>query len=471
MADHSVKTLEVLEWRDVKEDVAALNPGLAEVLNQLEGVDDFEVIRAKYPYGADISKNGDFNLYVHGKLLSWRDTYIPPKIQEMLTYNWQILPLGIILENSIESYLDDGKTIIPNGLVPAGNIFSALTVFEDIHNNHMIAKSYSISAGCRSLICLTKLADMQMGDRLARKLRMPKAIFPRTYGEQFAFFKAMAESPLFSQPWQTTVIYFSEKFCSAIRHTVETRAAFLSRVWLLSSFWRNQTSYDYIWSHYSNQNLPLRIRNKHQIIETCKHLLKVLIGEAPAYIPCESDIAAPITGLTQALVDYYRPRYNFPIFMRLAHYEGKQSAYYSLHRHTFVQSIPETSESQKTFTELTNISEILSGFIDSALNNKLVFSLENTRLLHMLNYANFTYYHPSAEGIKFLNTDIQSLFEQDSRFSSYQKNYTSTSLGMPLNSLFMHGCIKIDLINKDSKFKDRNPKFNHISNHTPQRRY
>jgi hypothetical protein len=432
--------LEILQWKDVKKKVQAVNPRVAKDMNSIKGVDNFKVVRATYQFGDDIIDKGQFKLNVNGKNVVHDNRLVPNEIQEILDYNWRAIPFGIVTKGSTESYIDHLTNILPFRLMPPGTTFSVVSVFDTQQFSNTVAELRSTKAGCRSLIMLPKISHAESNQRLQAKYQVKKEnLCPKNLADQWYLLRDLAISKCFETNWEAELILFSKEFISQKPDTLELRYDLLHRVWQMESFRRNQVTHDFIWSMFL-KHLPSPLKNDAYIIETVKHLVLIAMQEVPGYIPACDDTAGPITDFTQAFLKCYRIRYHYPIFMRLEHYDGINPIYYSLHRHTFFSDVPEKPSMKQTINQLVKIREVLFLFIEYILKNKFEHPLDKTLLYQTLLNTEFDFFHPKGSGI--INHKIKSIARDDKRFLLLGSGINK-GLEFPEYSIFFHGCIRI----------------------------
>lgn len=438
MASMQIKT-----WRDVREQVIALNPEIGHTIDDIEGVERFKVLQARYHFGQELVDHGQFYLPFQGKLHQHHDPVLPQQVRDMLAYQWQVMPFGMMMRNTVETFIELPTHIIPFRLYYPGRLFSLLTIFEEAEQSPVLAKSFSTVAGCRSLITLPQIAHSQYQDRVTKRLNLSDKYMPKQFSDQWRFFKAVSDARQAQHDWSCDLIFFGREFIEAIEKTPTLKNKLLMSIWRGTAFARHQYIYDLVWSAFIEENLSLATRNSLSVMETVRYLLRVILNASPAYVPSTQDAAGPIDSLTKVLVDIYRIRYYLPVFMQLQHYDGQQPLYYSLQKPTFMHAIPTNRQSTKqTINDLKQVKQTLDMFKAQVLEDALPISVKNTLLYARLQNVNFDYYHPKADD--GIITDVPSLLQQDPRFHEVQHHYRHyNKLALPDTSLFFHGCIKV----------------------------
>jgi hypothetical protein len=429
-------------WGAIKEAALALNPFIAREINSVCGVDEFPVIVARYSFGSQIVKNGHFHLQQQERYLPLDHPAISNEARELLDYYWRVIPFGMMLHNSVETHIELPTHIIPYRLYQPGCTFSLLSIFEREGYSHIIPESYSITAGSRSLITLPQIAHQQYHKRLSKRLHLQQVFNPRTFAEQWAFFKAISQSKQFQYPWHADIIFFSRYFIEAFNHHPTLKNTLLQSIWQGTAFMRNQTTYDLVWSTFIEGNLSLALKNSLAVMETVRYLLRVIMQANGAYAPSTNDIAGPIEGFSKALLDIYRIRFYLPIFMQPQHYDNTQPVYYSLQKPFFLHAIPTKNTTSQTINIMKQIKSTFEAFKQQILQDQLPFSLKGTLLYHRLQETEVTFYHP--KGGPELKEDIETIFADDPRFGKIQQQFCHYHhLNLPDSSMFFHGCIRV----------------------------
>ncbi|EKD54404.1 MAG: hypothetical protein ACD_60C00087G0016 [uncultured bacterium] len=434
-------TMEVKTWKDVKKTIGTLNYSLAKTINSVRGSDSFKVIQVRYQYAEHIICKGKYRINIEGRNIPYEKKSMPSEIQKILNYHWRTIPFGIITHNSTESYINHTTHIVPFWALFPGKTFALLSVFDKSDFTFLIAGLYSMQSGSRSLITLPKISHQASNQRLANKYNIVKHLSPKNLSDQWYLFKEIAESTEFRTKWYSELTLFSHEFIDGINETLNLRYHLLHDIWEQNAFDRNKFAYEFIWSIFEKE-LKLSVKHDPVVIQTVKQLMLIAMRQVPAFIPADSNIAAPVSDFIDVLLHCYKIRYHLPVFMRLGPYDGIHPVYYSLQKHTFFHEMTERAIAKLTVSELTRIRNVLLLFVDYVLNNKFEHSLEKTVLLKTLKEVDFDFYHPHGEG--HINSDINSIMKDDRRFINlpFDREIKSDLL-FPEHSLFFSGCIRI----------------------------
>ncbi len=167
-----MRPMQVLTWQDVREDVLKVNPGLVEYVDEINPSKSFRIYKVRYPFGSYILKTGMLQLVNDkGKVVNALDDSISKQIQSDLIYTPN-MPIGVVLNRTIELYWKLDNNIITYNLMRPGRIFSLyaslLKPGESAHDGMM----WNITAGVRSLMLLPKISDASGFKRLKKEFNL-----------------------------------------------------------------------------------------------------------------------------------------------------------------------------------------------------------------------------------------------------------------------------------------------------------
>ena len=435
-------SVEVICWRDIKHTVQTLAPDLYEGIESIDGVDQFSLVRARYPFGADIVKRGRFYVPVNGQSVDYDHPTIPLGLKSLLNYPWKVGPFGMVTHNTCEAFVELPSHVVPTICYAPGQLFSLLTLFEKKGLANIVENAYSVTSGSRSLLSLPKISHAKYNQRMAEFYDTQGGCCPQTFAEQWDLFHQIANSDRHDKIWYCEVIYFSKDFVSAIDSTLSYKSALASRSWQLSAFQHYQMAYDAIWAVFIDKHCPLAVKNNVTVMQTLNHLIKLCLGQATGFVPASTEIAAPIHMLTDALLNHYRIRYYWPIFMHVERCDFTRPIYHSLFKPCYLHPLSRPQKIPNTLPDIAMIKQVMDTFIDQVMNHKLYFSLHGTTLFDRLSTLEFDYFHP--KGKQGIRRDIETLANEDPRFMSIPHSMkTDKSYEFPVHSDFFRGCIRI----------------------------
>lgn len=449
MGRDSKNTTDVFKWTDVKERVIALNPMIGQALDEIPGVDNFDVIRVRYPFGMDILKKGVLHFNLAGHCYPWNEAPTPKVYGEILKYSWQAIPFGMVMENSLEAHIVTPSHVVPMRLLTPGNTFGLQTLFDDSSGGHYPLSVQNLQSGCRSLLTLVSLGDREFSQRLVREYGVREELLcPKTLAAHWALFCEITRSPNFIQRWHCEIILFSKDFMVAIQRMTELREKLVMSLWRAFAFERNQFFYELVWSMFEEKNLSLALKNSAHVVQTVKHLIRLRLSNfSSSYVPAIDNLAGPIEGLMHAFAEVYKVRFFSPIMMRSINGDRIQPTYYSMQNPVFLRVLPEKKAARQAVVDTIKTKEMMDLFQQQVLANELPISLEGTALQEMLKTTEFTFYHPHAKHT--IETNTQPIFDEDPRFAQAMA-LAKDSPGNEFSKLstFFYGCVRVRPITK-----------------------
>jgi len=433
--------IDLVHWENVKGQVTDLNPDLATLIESVPGIHSTKFILAKFPFGTSL---------LHHKVSFWdldknplfrENPSVKKELSKLLDYTWQITPPGILLENTMELYINMQSHTIPLRVIKPGELLALHTFFEHDAVCNIIENAYSLMAGSRSLFLLPKISHKLYNQRLRKRYGISENLLPKSFFEHFDLLNEICQSERFKSQWGVTVLLFTKDFVDHLSKVPPLKDELVQHYMRNNVFARNQELYDLVWSVFV-QTLPLAVRNTPFIVQTAKHLIKLVLRIVPGYVPATNNLGGPISELTKVFLTVYNIRYYLPIFMTPALYDGVNPVYYSLHKHTYFYPMDKKSNVSRTINELNIIQEVMSQFKDFIYQDKTPFPLKGSSLYRRLKLVDFEFFHPHATGN--ISQDIDALVEQDPRFMSLINKFNvKKDLRFPDRSIFFNGCIKL----------------------------
>ncbi len=435
-------THEVLTLTQVSTHIQAVNPKFWEILQSIPEWETMPVLLARYPYGAKLSEQGQFQLNFLGTPTPIKDARIPPLIKTLFQYPWEGIPTGMVLSHMIESVIESDPDAPPTTRAHhhPGDVFSIATLFEPVLN----AKPqglHTIYSGHRNLISLTPLNDMQFGLRLATYYGF-RPCYPKNLSAQHTLWQSIGTHAEHTEHWYSTCLFFSAKLIDRLRHTPNALLYSLKQEQERTTFLRHQELYQRLWHDFIDQTLKPTHPNL-RIAEVTYTLLMAAVGETPGFAPATQDLAGPIAEITTALAEHYKLRYHFPILMQSQFYQNKTPLYLSLQYPICSQNPLFSSGPQQTLIELHEIKKLLEKFLSLCLSPRKSNPFDKTLFQEKLAQTQWDFYHPHAEDNAEISSDLEALFEEDTRFQGAEALYPDRGLSYPTRSVFLYGVIRV----------------------------
>ncbi len=416
-----------LHWFDVKNRVQAIAPELSQLLNALDNNRNLEVIVARYPYGQDIVKAGSFTL---------PEALANCGIKEKLTYSK--IPVGLVLDKSIEVYYETPERIIPDKIWGAGRLFGLWELFDAPAKIDSCQYS-NLSSGVRSLFMCSKISDRAAHARLQKafSFRNPP---PTTMREHRDLFAKLASSGDADKRWYCSILYLTNEWFADKNSQALTAlySNFLERAWVQSFNCRRQFELQVAWESVLNAMRKRNIYLQPRLSSHIKQLYLISEGIFPGMVFAEDheEDVAPIKLIQEIYRDIYQLRHHDPLLMRPQHLQPNQPVYYSLNfpsyfeTHIPIKSIPRLADETRFLAKTMQV-----------IHNEVRFEADASPL--------FKFYHSQVERDALVLNSSQLIYG-DPKLQKYAIGDKGCKR-FPDNSLFFRGCVKINLAGSENK--------------------
>lgn len=428
-------------WKNVREEVWLVNQKLVEIIDQIDPSEDYVMYKATYPYGEEILKKGKLYLPNNApSMVSLEDSTLTNEIRENLGYNIGTNPVSLILKGSAEIFMFMDNHTIPffYGIIPPGKVFSTWRVLMPLVC-HSPAFLWNISAGARSLFMLPKISEYAAHQKLKKELRI-RVDAPISLLDHWQVFKEIVNSPHSNCEWCFEIIYFSKKWFENLNENKwkEFYLYLLKNAWEGSDFWRNQFTWDLIFSQIQkNKNL----KPNPYIADTVKHLLTTAVGAVPAFAPALSDLAAPISFIQSAYLDIYQLKNYYPTIMTphfFNLYAEGQAVYYSTHYPCTIEFSPRSRKASYKTSECDEIQYLLEKYLVEIKNARL--NIQHTPLYDIPDKVSFDFFHNEINKFSCLRKS-DFIPKEDPTF--IPSHASSKNNSFPNSCAFVKGCIRI----------------------------
>jgi hypothetical protein len=415
--------LQELSWHEVKDDIWAANPNLAEKLDSFKK--KFSFIKASYVYGDRIYKKGILHLPTKdGNTIPLNSELIPLEIKKRLDYCY--LPLGLTLNKSVEVFFETEHRVMPSKIFQAGTTFG-LWEFFDPEPSDFLRNIWNLSAGARSIFMLPKVGNSTAHNHLKRDYGIT-SYPPKNLMDEHSVFKEIVQKMLKKEHWRCDILFFSSGWLENKKNSLShlsLRNYWLKEAWQQSFNCRNQMSYDVAWEAFTREITRRNWKPRPYIINTIKHLMSIAEGVFPGFSPIEkNNQAVPINLIQEAYVKSYRLKNYAPILMQPQHLMGPEKpVYYSLYMPTLLEYAPHAENPRSIMSDMRE----LKGLIEMLLTN-----------IHT--NTSYDFYHCDDDQFSEIKNSSE-ISKKDKRFSIYPKKYGA--LKFPESSPFFRGCIKI----------------------------
>lgn len=429
-------------WLEVEPMMKKISPEIAEMINGLSPPNKYPLYLVYLPYGM---MKGDtessFLPTQDNSICKLSDPNLPKELINDLGYGMYTSPFGMILENSLEYYIEHDNQIIPYDIATPGYIFHKTSLL-----NTKSSRNYSpngilqASAGARTAFSLPSMNNFNNILKLNSGLDS-KFIIPKKYADHGILFKQILSSNSVSSKWRTCLLYFSNDWMEKLRHDkawTELKNHILNKDRLEGEFESKNVFYEIFYSYVQAKH-NLKVTNPY-LTQTIYHLFKIALGKMPGYSPAESSLHLPLNEIQDCLYNIYNIDNHPSIMVPNKFYfdDNNKPIYYSLQMPTMPNLSIKRNKRISANKEIEAINLMASDYIDEMKKKGSI--LNNTVFEEMAKQTSFSYYH-NVPTDKNLVKHSKTLPSEDTRFLL---NYIDLP-NKPFchEAQFLRGCIKI----------------------------
>ncbi len=437
------RTIQKVTWQTVRQQVKCLYPQLANEIDQLSPDQHFPFYKIRYTFGDEILKSGQFQIpSEEGLLTPLKNNTLAETTRQDLNYNFFSNPVSLVLEGSLELFIDVDDRIIPYRLLQPGHLFGLWKILDNEISHCPPVFCWGLTAGARSLFMLPKISDALCHQRLRKTvgIHSPK---PDKLKNEWHVFREIYHSTHNNQPWHAEILCFSSAWFQHWQeaHWQGLKNLFLQEAWESSQFWRNQ----YVWNlTFTRIQTNKRISPSPFIDHFVRHLFTVAVGALPGFAPALDDQWGPIAYLEKIYAEIYQLRHYQPIFMHphafLSHEKNTRSVYLSMQYPSALEMPPRQTHRLSALEDLTAIYHLLQAYQDQLSAEHL--KICTTPLSKLSENAKFNFYH-SLETARTFIRNSQTLPSINADFSQQKPLFSQRAF--PTDSSFFRGCIEIRL--------------------------
>ena len=436
-AGHSTREpVQTMLWRDIRDQVEIINPQLTQVIDNINPPDSCRLYRIKYDYGDEIVQRGNLMIPTKEGLTSIRSSEIQSSIREDLCYNYGTNAFCIVLNNSIEVYLDLQHRTIP---IYTGGPGGAIGLWAALSRscNHQPPFLWNISAGSRSVFMLPKISDKVSHNRMTKALGV-KVDKPKNYLEHRHVFTALAKNTEMVKPWHCEILAFSKEWFEYFKDPIwqPLHYYFLKSTWDGSEYFRNL----YIWNTVFSYIVEKRhLRPNPYLHDTVRHLFGIAVGGMPGFVPLTDDSLGPISDMQTIYDEIYRLKEAMPAIMGPAtiRRDSNDPVYYSLNFPTSTVVSPKNNTRANLISEVNEFDDLLSRYVKEIRNPE--YNLHHSVLHETIQSTYFKMLHTSPSNDRIMpSTIIPSI---DDRFAALSTKFKQQAF--PETSSFWNGAVAI----------------------------
>ena len=430
--------LEKTNWDNIKEQALIVNPYFSEVVNKISPSSNLTLYKITYPYGATIVDRGVFHVPIEdGQIVPITDPRVNKEIRQDLAYAKDGMPVGIVLKNAYEVFIDAGDYILPVVNAYPGSYIALWKELDTFAYYHPI-NIFTVTAGARSIFMLPNISDMMLHKNLIRDFNVAKQP-PKELLDQWHIFKAITEHQ--KCDWGVEILILSGQWVEKARADSAWQKLyllFLDAAWQSSGFERNQIFYEFSLSC-MQANLKLKVNP--YLLSTARHLMSISLGSTPGFKPATDELLAPVKLIQSAYMESYDLRKYAPILMHPSHFNphdlNASPVYYSSQLPTAISFSPRSRKLTSTLLDLKELKYIIDIYKEEISQRRV--HLQNT-IIDIIPKIDYDYFHSKPD----LRDGIRSssrLPEEDSEFTTILA--TQDELPFSYNGTFVRGCIRI----------------------------
>jgi hypothetical protein len=130
----------------------------------------------------------------------------------------------------------------------------------------------------------------------------------RELSDHWYLFKQIANTPQFSEKWESNIIFFTNDWFDFNKNDPEWfdfRSYLFKQGWLQFQHSLKRAEFSTSWRLFVKAVANRRLKPTPYLIDTLKHLLLITLGEPPAFCLAQSSLLAPIRGLQEVMLNVY----------------------------------------------------------------------------------------------------------------------------------------------------------------------
>ena len=317
------KGLIKLYWKDVRSRVAKVDAKMAELIDQLDPDKKFPLYLAYYPYGATIANPISFYLphERENKGLELSDPEISKKLMIDLGYAADTLPMGIVLEKSIEYTVNlKGEGTMPYRVYSPGTFFPFNLI---LGNKNKMGFSpnglFTVTSGRQSIFMLPNIGCVTQHAGLQRDFNI-QAAAPKKLSEHWQVFSEIVNSPIVESDWRSCLLFFSEPWVKKLANDPTWGTLKLYLYELGWNFFEYQRSRELYHINFSVIQKRRHLKPNPYLTDTAQHLLAIAVGARPGYAPACDENGLPLKLIQNAYVESYGLKKHIPTVMQAEHF-------------------------------------------------------------------------------------------------------------------------------------------------------
>jgi hypothetical protein len=392
----SKASFEQVSWQAVREDVIAVAPQLAALIDGVGPDKQMPLYRVRYPFGAPILTAARLQLpSPRGKVVPIDDPALPSDVREHLQPGLD-QPMGLVLKNATEAFIPMQDRIIPIQLKEAGDLFGLWRALGGTPaNSFHPSRIWSMTAGARTLFMSPKISDHAGQRRVNREFGL-RSLAPKNMMDHWRLFVDIANHRHFTQDWDMEILFFSHRWFEKRDDApwLAFRNHLLEVAWQETCFWRNKYFWDFIFSCAQETR---NLKPNPYVMDTVKHILVMATGTLSGFTLATNDTTGPISTLQDIYKDVYQIKQYAPLIFHAESLRPtrEKGIYYSLQYPTSLEFSPKSRSLASAMENLREIKYVLEAVLQEILAGKI--PLDDTLLYRLLQNIKFDYFHSDAD--------------------------------------------------------------------------
>ncbi|MBN2689130.1 MAG: hypothetical protein JXR42_00760 [Gammaproteobacteria bacterium] len=436
-----IKKITETNWAQVREEAKQANPAFADIVDRLAPDKSFILYKAYYPYGAIIGDDRYFYYPNNTDDHLVTITDLPKNIANNLAYAGNSIPIGMVLHNSVELFIQRNISI-PRSVYNAGTFFALPRELDDTNMSYHPSGLLTMSSGARSTFMLPNIGDAVKYTHIQNQFGI-KSLPPKSYTSHWDVFRQIASSKVAKCDWSSCLLYFSKKWADHLANDPawrELKIFLMKSGWKQGSFHRNEIYYNYIFSLIQQKR---NLKPNPYLADTANHILSMVAGAYPGFIPATNNESVPVELLQQAFAECYGLQY-LPTVIQPYMYSPqnkKCTMYYSLQYPSTIVFSPKSRKIASTIHELKELKHIVNILFDEITNKSSMCA--NTIVAKLAKCTKLEFYHNKPDPHKEIKLSTE-LAKDDYRFAEMlYKNASNLPFASPAS--FVRGCVKISI--------------------------
>lgn len=418
-----------------------INQELVSIIQDWGPPQDFKIYSAKYFYGTNILSHGKLQLpLTNGMTIDFDDLSIDEEIRANLSYS--SFPIGIIINNTAEVYVELEARLIPLALFGVGIPLGLLETIE-AECSFCFRNVWTVSAGARTAFMLPKISDKTYHAKIQREFNCSSVAPQAPYEHVPVFVDIMKKMPEY-QNWYVEVLFFTTPWFNkdvSNPHWVRFHHYLQQYLISYSGFTRNKATFDLIWDYFTQALIKKKKRVPLHIFEKMKNLIIGALGVTPLFSPANNDTRGPFTTIQRIYRDVYGINYA-PVIMVPKHFNveiDSVPAYFSLKHHSTFEVNPKNKSQESLITDLVQLNSLVNYFFELVSQGQL--KLETTLIEKILKSIELNFYHCGAKDYTNIK-DTQLLPLSDKNLCT---QLGSTELmDFPYTNFFLRSCVQVN---------------------------